>query len=93
MYIRMNTSSNNNVDYLSLLNPPVYTTNEEPRYVNIPSRDSPEPEENVELKPMLRDTGKIFFLFIIYVKPCIHECTAYSLRHSGEARIRHVAGV
>lgn len=49
---------NNTVDYLALLNPPVYTAAEEPRYVNVPTRDSPELEEDVELKPMLPSTGR-----------------------------------
>ncbi len=67
MYIKMNAKSNNDVDYLSLLNPPVYTTDGDPRYINIPSRDSPEPEENMELKPMLHEMGKIFLFFFSYM--------------------------
>lgn len=58
----MNANTCNGVDYLSLLNPPVYTTTlEEPRYVNlpsIPSRESPEPDDDVELKPMLKTSGE-----------------------------------
>jgi hypothetical protein len=58
MYLKMNEDMNNAVDYLALLNSPVYTAAEEPRYVNVPTRDSPELEEDVELKPMLPSTGR-----------------------------------
>lgn len=63
VYLQMNATANTGVDYLSLLNPPVYsTTLEEPRYVNLPlpSRESPEPEDDVELKPMLKTTGEFY---------------------------------
>lgn len=56
--MRMNANMNNEIDYLALLNPPVYTAGEELRYVNIPSRESPVSEEDFELKPMLRTTGE-----------------------------------
>lgn len=69
----MNANTCNGVDYLSLLNPPVYTTaSEEPRYVNLPSlqsRESPEPEEDVELKPMLNTSGK-FWVYLSYCEIC-----------------------
>lgn len=61
MYLRMNTEMNNSVDYLALMNPPVYNAFEtEPRYVNIPLNDNShnaDQEDDVELKPMLNNEG------------------------------------
>ena len=55
----MNADMNSSVDYLSMLNSPVYHTGfEEPRYVNVPLREASDPEDDVEMKPMLKKPGK-----------------------------------
>lgn len=59
VYLKMNDDIRSSTDYLALLNPPVYSISEEPRYVNLPFRESPEPEEDIELKPMLQNAGII----------------------------------
>ncbi|XP_065201888.1 vascular endothelial growth factor receptor 1-like isoform X2 [Planococcus citri] len=55
VYIKMNSDLSGDVDYLAMLNAPLYHSGyEEPRYVNVPLREVSDPEDDVEMKPMLK---------------------------------------
>lgn len=59
----MNADMNHSVDYLAILNAPTYHKYEEPRYVNVPCREISDPEDDVELKPMLKKPGEIIIIY------------------------------